>query len=130
MQEMKDNRSLGELFAELASETSTLVRQEVSLAKVELSQAATKLAKNAALLIVGASLAYAAFQALMVTGIVLLSWVLPLWGAALVVAVVVAIIAWALISKARHALKQADLVPQQTVETLKEDAQWAKRQIG
>ena len=54
MQAGRDDRSLGELFAELAQETSTLVRQEVELARVELSQKAARVGRDVASLVVGA----------------------------------------------------------------------------
>ena len=54
---------------------------------------------------------------------------MPWWASALVVALVIGIVAALLISKALAALKKTGMAPQQTVETLKEDAQWAKQQI-
>jgi len=61
--------------------------------------------------------------------IMLLAKVMPGWGAALLVGVVIAIVGWLLIGKAMTALQQADLTPRETVETLKEDATWMKEQI-
>jgi uncharacterized membrane-anchored protein YhcB (DUF1043 family) len=54
---------------------------------------------------------------------------MPSWGAALVVGVVVGVIAWLMIGKATAALKTTEVAPQQTIETLKEDAAWVKQQI-
>ncbi len=125
----KQDRSIGELFSELASETGLLIRQEVALAKVELSQKASRVGKNVGYLVLGGAVGYAALLALLVAIIMLLAYVMPWWVAALVVAVLVGIIAAVLISKALAALKQTDPAPRQTVETLKEDAQWAKQQI-
>jgi hypothetical protein len=61
--------------------------------------------------------------------IMLLDNYMPAWGAALLVGVVVALVAWLMIGKAIAALQQADLTPRETVETLKEDATWMKQQI-
>ena len=127
--QMKQDRPLGELFSELANETSTLVRQEVALAKAELSQKASQVGKNVGFLVVGGAVAYAAFLALMAAVIIGLAQVIPWWGAALLVGVVVAAAAGLLIYKALSALRAADLTPRQTVETLKEDAQWVKEQM-
>ena len=127
--QMKQDRPLGELFSELANETSTLVRQEVALAKAELSQKASQVGKNVGFLVVGGAVAYAAFLALMAAVIIGLAQVMPWWGAALLVWVVVAAAAGLLIYKALSALRAADLTPRQTVETLKEDAQWMKEQM-
>jgi uncharacterized membrane protein YqjE len=125
----KQDRSIGELFSELASETGLLIRQEVALAKVELTQKATRVGRNVGYLVLGGAVAYAALLALLAAIIILLANVMSWWVAALVVAVLVGIIAAVLISKALAALKNTDVAPRQTVETLKEDARWAKQQM-
>jgi uncharacterized membrane protein YqjE len=125
----KQDRSIGELFSELANETALLIRQEVALAKVELTQKANRVGLNVGYLVLGGAVAYAALLALLATIIILLANVMAWWIAALVVAVLVGIIAAVLISKALTALKNTDVAPRQTVETLKEDAQWAKQQM-
>jgi uncharacterized membrane protein YqjE len=125
----KQDRSISELFAELASETGLLIRQEVALAKVELTQKATRVGRNVGYLVLGGAVAYAALLALLASIIILLANVMSWWVAALVVAVLVGIIAAVLISKALAALKNTDVAPRQTVETLKEDARWAKQQM-
>ena len=132
MQRMNENRSekpLGELFSDLASDMSNLVRQEVELAKVEISQKAKHVGRNIGYLVVGGAIAYAALLAVIAAIILLLDNVMPSWGASLLVGVVVAIIGWLLIGKAVSALQQTDVTPRETVETLKEDAAWMKQQI-
>lgn len=132
MQRMNENRSekpLGELFSDLASEMSNLVRQEVELAKVEVGQKAKHVGRNIGYLIVGGAIAYAALLAVIAAIILLLDNVMPSWGASLLVGVVVAGIGWLLIGKAVSALQQTDVTPRETVETLKEDAAWMKQQI-
>jgi hypothetical protein len=129
MQERKEDRSLGELFAELAGDTGTLVRQEVALAKTELAQNAARVGRHVGSLAVGGAFGYAALLALTAAAIIGLGRVIPLWSAALVVGVVLAVVAWWLVSGALRALRQTDVVPRRTVETLKEDAQWVKDQV-
>ena len=129
MTKMKEERSLGELFSELASETSALIRQEVALAQVEMTQKATKVGKNVGFLVVGGSIAFAAFLAVLAAVIIGLSYFIPAWAAALLVGVIVAIAAYLLISTALSNLKNMNLTPQQTVETLKEDAEWIKNEV-
>ena len=124
-----ENRPLGDLFSDLATEMSNLVRQEVALAKVEVTQKAKYLGRNIGYLVVGGAVAYAGLLAVIAAIIMLLARVMPNWGATLLVGVVVAGIAWLLIGKAMSALQQADLTPRETVETLKEDATWVKQQI-
>lgn len=124
-----ENRPLGDLFGDLATEMSNLVRQEVSLAKVEVAQKAKYVGRNVGYLVVGGAVAYAALLAILAGIIMLLASVLPNWGAALAVGVVVGVVGWLLIGKALMALQQTDLTPRETVETLKEDATWMKEQI-
>ena len=134
MQRMNENRPmenkpLGDLFSDLASDMSSLVRQEVTLAKLEITQKAKYLGRNVGYLVVGGAVAYAGLLAVIAAIIMLLDRVMPAWGAALLVGILVAGIAWLLIGKAMTALQQADLTPRDTVETLKEDATWMKQQI-
>ena len=124
-----ENRPLGDLFGDLANDMSSLVRQEVALAKVELTQKAKYLGRNVGYLVIGGAVAYAALLALIAAAIMLLVKVVPDWGSALIVGAVVGAIGWMLIGKAMLALQQADLTPRETVETLKEDATWMKQQI-
>jgi hypothetical protein len=124
-----DNKPLGDLFSDLATEMSNLVRQEVALAKVEVGQKAKYVGRNVGYLVVGGAVAYAALLAIIAALIMLLDNVMPSWGASLLVGVLVAGVGWLLIGKALSALQQADMTPRQTVETLKEDATWMKQQI-
>ncbi len=115
-------RSLGELFGDLSRETSTLVRQEVTLAKAELTQTATQVGKDVGVLAVGGAIAYAGLLALLaavVLGLVALG--LPAWLSALIVGVVVAGGGYALVRRGLSALKGVDMTPRQTMETLTED---------
>ena len=134
MQRMNENRSnesrpLGDLFSDLATDMSTLVRQEVALAKLEVGQKAKLAGKNIGYLVVGGVIANAALLAVIAAIIMLLARVMPDWGASLLVGIVVAGIAWLLIGKALAALQHMEITPRETVETLKEDATWMKQQI-
>ena len=124
----RDDRSLGELFSELAQETSTLVRQEVSLAKTEMIQKASRAGRHVGILAAGGAVAYAGLLAILAGVIALLNAVMPLWVAALLVGIVVAIVGYVLVSRALDALKREDFAPTETIETLKEDQRWAKDQ--
>lgn len=123
-------RSLGELFAELSRETSDLVRHEVALAKAELSEKAGRVGKDVGLISMGGALAYAGLLTL-VAALVLglgaagLEW----WAAALIVGVVVLIAGYISTQRGLTALKREQVAPTQTIETMKENAQWAKGQM-
>ena len=131
MQAGRDDRSLGELFAELAQETSTLVRQEVELARVELSEKVGTVGRSVASILVGGAVAYAGFLAILAAIIAGLAEAgLDWWLSALLVGVIVAGVGYLLINRARSALQQMDMAPRRTVETLKEDQEWVKEQVG
>ncbi len=126
--QQRDDRSLGELFAELSRETSHLVRQEVQLAKTEMSQKASEAGKDIGYLAVGGAVAYAGFLAIVAALVGLLALWLPVWASALVVGIVVAGIGYYFVNSGMKKLKQMSFAPERTIETLKEDKEWAKDQ--
>ena len=126
--ERQEERSIGELFAELARETSTLVRQEVQLAKTEMTQKASQVGKDAGMIGAGGAVAYAGLLAIIAGIIFGLGELIPLWVAALLVGVVVGGIGYVIIQRGLGALKRADLTPRETINSLKEDTEWAKDQ--
>jgi len=129
MSEQQDNRSLGELFSALASDTGTLVRQEVELAKTEMTQKATRVGKDIAFLVAGGAVAYAGFLAILAAVAIGLGQLgVEWWLAALLVGLVVAGVGGFLVMRGLSALRQETPLPQQTIDTLKEDAEWAKAQ--
>ena len=130
MQIQKDERSLGDLFSELAAETGTLVRQEVALAQAEITTKATRVGKNVGFLAVGGAVAYAAMLAILAGVIIALSYFIPAWIAAIAVGLVVGGVAFFVISSALEQLKNTNLKPEETVESIKEDAQWLKNQVS
>jgi len=130
MQTQKDERSLGDLFSELAAETGTLVRQEVALAQAEISTKATRVGTQVGYLAVGGAIGYAAMLAIMAGIIIALSYFIPAWAAALLVGAVVGVVSFFLISSAIARLKNTNLKPEESVESIKEDAQWLKNQLS
>ena len=116
---VKDERSIGELFSELARETSELIRQEVALVQVEMTQKATKIGKNIGFLAVGGFIANAAFLSIIAALIIGLGNFIPLWLSALIVGVIIGIAAAVLISMGLKNLKNTDLKPKETIKTLK-----------
>jgi uncharacterized membrane protein YqjE len=120
-------RPIGDLVKQLASQTSTLVRQEIDLAKAEMSEKASIAGKGAGLLGGAAVTGLLAAGALTACLILVLSEAMDAWLAALIVAVVMGIVAAALGLAGRNKVREATPpVPEQTVETVKEDVEWAK----
>jgi hypothetical protein len=118
----KEERSLGELLADLTREITALVRQEATLAKAEVSQKAARVGKDVGFLAAGGAIAYAGLLAIL-AGIILFlgQTVMPWWAAALLVGVIVAGIGGFLVMNGLNALKHEDLVPRQAVEALTEN---------
>ena len=129
MADRKEERSIGELFSQLANDTTNLVRQEVRLAKVELGHKAAQVGRQVGLIALGGGVAYAGLLAVMAAVIVLLVQYIPVWLSALIVGVVVMGIGYYFSRQQLDALKQLDATPKATVETLKEDKEWAKGQM-
>ena len=124
------SKSLGELFGDLSKEISALVRQEIALAKTEITGKISSIAVGAIALVVAGVLALGAFLVLLAAAVLALSIWLPGWAAALIVAVVLLVVAGIAAFVGIGSIKKATPpVPQQTIETLKEDAQWLKNQV-
>jgi uncharacterized membrane protein YqjE len=121
--------STGDLFKRLSQQTSELVRKEVDLAKAELTEKGKTAGKGAGMFGGAGLFGLTAFFALTVCLIALLSTAMEVWLAALIVTVVYAAVAGVLALIGRRKLKEATPpAPEQTIETLKEDVQWAKNQ--
>jgi uncharacterized membrane protein YqjE len=128
MEQQRDDRSLGELFSELSSNTSNLVRQEINLAKAEMTQKATEAGRQAGMIGVGGVLAHTALLALVAALVAGLGEFMPIWASALLVGIVLAIAGYFVIRQGLDKLKQLNPKPEQTIETLKEDKEWIKDQ--
>ena len=126
----RDDRGIGELVKDLASQTSTLVRKEIELAQVEVTQKGKVAGKGVGLLAGAAVFAVLALGALSAALIALLDDAMPTWAAALIVMALWAIVAAALAKAGQTSLQRATPPAPQTVETVKEDIQWAKTQTG
>jgi hypothetical protein len=130
MDAQRDDRSLGQLFGDLSRQLGTLVHKEIELAKTEMTVKATSVGRDAALIGAGAAVGYAALLIAMVAiSLLLIQIGLTPWIAFLLVAAIAAVVAAVLISKGRAELQKADLAPRATIETLKDDADWAKERV-
>ena len=126
----RNEQSLGDLFSDLANETSTLVRQEISLAQAEMTPKAVKAGKDIGYLAAGGAVAYAALLAFMAGVIAILAYIMPVWLAAFIVAAIAGGAAYFMAMPALTELRKIDPAPRETVATLKEDAQWLKKQVS
>jgi Putative Actinobacterial Holin-X, holin superfamily III len=121
------DRSTGELLKQLSNETTTLVRHEIDLMKAELAQKAKPAGIGAGMFGGAGLFGLGAFLALTAFFIALRDGAMPIWAAALIVAAVYALIAGALALTGKQKVREATPVaPEQTMESVKEDVQWAK----
>lgn len=129
MQMRREDRSLSDLFVELTQDLSSLIRQEVQLAQAELKQSAMNIGKNAGFMAAGGFVLLSAWFALLAALIAGISRSMPVWAAALIVGVVLAIIGGALAFIGYNALKHANVVPQRTIETVKDTTNQVREQL-
>jgi len=122
--------SVGQLISEISDDLSTLFRQEIELAKAEVRQEARKASRAAGMLGAAGFAGYMVALLLTLAVVAGLSNVMDPGWAALLVAVVWAVVGAVLYVTGRQRLRAVSPVPQQTVETLKEDAQWLKNPTG
>ena len=129
MADRKDDRSLGELLAELSRETAQLVRKEVELATTEMTAKTKQAAAGAAVAAAGGALVHAGLLVLLAAIVIGLAQVgVAPWLSAAIVAIMTMIVGYVLLNKGRAQLRRPNVVPTHTIETLKETASWTTRQ--
>jgi hypothetical protein len=130
--------SIPGLLRELRDETTTLLRQEVALAKTELKENVSRTTSHAVHIAIGGFVAYAGIIVLLIGIGHLLGAVLikagmdpevAQWLAPSIIGLVVAIIGWVMLSKAKSAIAHEELAPHQTIESLRENKQWAQSKL-
>jgi drug/metabolite transporter (DMT)-like permease len=123
-----DNRSMGELFAELSRETGMLIRKELELATTEMTSKAKTAAGLMSVAAAGGALVHAGLLVLLAAAVsVLVNLGLAAWLAALVVAVLTMAGGYLLLNRGLAGLRRTSVAPTQTIETLKENAKWTTR---
>ena len=124
-----DERSIGQMFADLSRDTRTLIQQEVQLAKTELTEKASRMVRGGTLVVGGGLLGYAGLLAIVAALVLgLIAFGLPAWAGALIGGVLIAGVSVFLVRAGLAALRPQDLTPRETIESLKEDAQWIRGQ--
>jgi len=120
-------RPIGELLKQLSQQTSTLVRQELELAKADMAEKGKKAGVGAGVLGGAVVVGLLALGALTTCIIAALATAMELWLAALIVAVAYAVVGAVLAVMGKQRLKEASPpIPKETQESVKEDVEWAK----
>src|SRR5689334_4015447 len=120
-------RPLGEVAKELTSDVSLLVRQEIALAKAEMAKKGRTAAPGLGMFGGAGLVALCAAGAITASLVLIFSLFLPDWAAALIIGSALAAVAYGLIRQGKGRIADAGKpVPEQTIETMKEDLEWAK----
>jgi uncharacterized membrane protein YqjE len=125
----QNGRSVPEVLQDIVGNIQEIIRSEFRLAKAEVKEEASKAAPPLTMIVVGAAIAFYALGFLIFTLVMGLATVMPTWLAALIVGAVLGLMALVMITTASKRLKQVNKVPERTIETMKENVQWAKNQI-
>ena len=121
------DRPIGEIAQDLTRDLSLLVRQEVALAKAELAQKARTAAPGLGMIGGAGVVGLMAAGALTAFAVLVLATFMPAWLSALIVGAVLAAVAYVLVERGKERVEQAGApIPEQTIETVKEDLEWAK----
>jgi uncharacterized membrane protein YqjE len=121
--------SLGSIVSGIVEDLQHIVRGEVQLAKTELKEEAGQMGKGAGMAGAGAFIGLVGFIFLMLGVTYLLNTWMRMWIAAGIVGLVLIIVAAILASSGKSKIQEANLKPEQTIDSLKEDQEWASRQM-
>jgi putative superfamily III holin-X len=125
-EEMLPRESFGQLLTQLATHSAALVRDEMALAKQEMRESLRSLRTGIATLAIGALIGWIALLTLAAAAVIGLANFMHPGYAALIVGVGLAIVGGTIVLVGINRLKQTNLVPEQTMESLEEDKQWLK----
>lgn len=121
-------RPISSILQDVVGDVTGIVRSEIKLAKAEITADAKRFARALPLAVAGAILGLFALGLLLTTILLAIAIALPAWLSALIVFVGTAIIAWALFAAGKARLRRINVVPEKTVNTIKENAEWVKAQ--
>ena len=131
MPELKQERGIGELFGQLTQDMTLLVRQEIQLARSEMSEKLSRVGTNLLSVATGGLVAYMGGWALVAALILALNQLAGIspWVSALIVGIILGIAGYLMLKRGLSELKDLDLAPRRTVETVKEDVEAIKGDV-
>jgi uncharacterized membrane protein YqjE len=124
----EDNRSIADVLQDIVANVQTIIRSEVRLAKTEITEEATKASRAAGMMAGGGLAALFTVWLLLLTVLFALATVIPMWSAALLLLVAMALITTALLSAGKKRFKTVHATPEKTIGSVKENVEWAKSQ--
>ena len=121
-------RSAGQIIRDIVNDVQEVIRGEIRLAKAELTETARQAGRAAGMFGGAAVCGLFAGACFVVTCIAALALAMPVWLAALIMGICLASAGFAMFLGGRAQMRQVDPVPRRTVQTLKDDVEWAKHQ--
>ena len=122
-----EDRSFSDVVQAILGNVQEIVRSEVRLAKIEIGEEAAKAKSSTLLLGAGAVTAIFAMLFFLLMIVYALTLVIPSWAAALIVGAALAVVASVMLTAGVRRFKQIHPTPERTVETIKENVEWAKQ---
>ena len=121
-------RSFSDVLQDIVGNVQTIIRSEIQLAKTEVKEETSKASKASAVIVAGAILGLYSVGFLLLTLVRGFETVAAPWLASLIVAVLVGVVAFIAISAGRTRMRHVHATPEKTIQTVKENVEWAKDQ--
>lgn len=124
-----EERSLRDLVGQLSRDGSTLIQQEIALAKAELAETAQRLKEGAVSAATGAFVLYAGLLTLIAAAVLLLAEAVPAWLAALLVGGGVTAVGMVLMGRGKRALDRVEVLPKKAIDSVEQDVDMLKEAV-
>ncbi len=125
----RNDKPVTELMRDLVNQVSNLVRHEIQLARAEMGEKANQATNGVVMLAVALGLGIGAIVILLLAAVAILEGIMAFWLSALLVGLVAALAAAGLASMGLSNLKARNLMPDRTIESVREEAQYAKEKV-
>ena len=125
---VENSRSIADVLQDIVANVQTIIRSEVRLAKTEITEEATKAARAAGMMAGGAVAALFTVWLLLLTIVFAIATAIPMWSAALVVCVLMAVLTAGLLVAGKKRFGAVHAKPEKTIESVKENVEWVKNQ--
>jgi uncharacterized membrane protein len=124
----ENSRSIADVFQDILANVQAIIRSELRLAKTEVTEEVTKAGRAAGIMAGGLVTALFTTWLLLLTILFALATVMPMWGAALLLFIVMAVGTAVLLTVGKKRFKTVHATPEKTIETMKENVEWVKSQ--
>jgi uncharacterized membrane protein YqjE len=124
----ENSRSIADVLQDILTKVQAIIRSEVRLAKTEVTEEVTNAGRAAGVMAAGVVTGLFTAWLLLLTSLFALAIVMPMWGAALLLFVIMAVVTAVLLAVGKKRFKTVQVTPEKTIETMKENVEWVKSQ--